>query len=56
MITERKRKDGASWYKTVYTYDNAYRLSGETNRTSADVYQTSRTYGYDSAGNRSWNL
>jgi RHS repeat-associated protein len=54
MITERKRKDGASWYKTVYTYDNAYRLSGETNRTSADVYQTSRTYGYDSAGNRSW--
>jgi YD repeat-containing protein len=54
MITERQRKDGASWYKTVYTYDNAYRLSGETNRTAADVYQTSRTYGYDAGGNRSW--
>lgn len=52
MIADRERRDGSSWYKTVYSYDNAYRLTGETNQTAANVFQASRSYGYDTGGNR----
>jgi RHS repeat-associated protein len=52
MITEKKRKDGASYFTTFYTYDDAYRLVEELTKNSSGVEKTVRTYGYDDAGNR----
>jgi YD repeat-containing protein len=52
MITEKKRKDGGSYFTTFYTYDDAYRLIEELTKNSSGVEKTVRTYGYDDAGNR----
>ncbi len=52
MITEKKRKDGASYFATFYTYDDAYRLIEELTKNGSGVEKTVRAYGYDDAGNR----
>jgi len=59
LITARERKDGGSYMKAEYEYDDAYRLTAERFKTSGGTEKSRRIFAYDDAGNREsmtfWN-